>query len=115
MKRKISTVFVVILLLIPFRAKADLFGGDIVVLTQILAQAIQQLVQLKQILQEGQDSLQPGQKAITTFNRNWTNRMGVGGEGYLASPSVVAASALLGYMAPPSELGLTWEPEAFAV
>lgn len=64
---------------------------------------------------QGQDSLQPGQKAITTFNRNWTNRMGVGGEGYLASPSVVAASALLGYMAPPSELGLTWEPEAFAV
>lgn len=64
---------------------------------------------------QGQDSLQPGQKAITTFNRNWTNRMGVGGEGYLASPSVVAASALLGYMAPPSALGLEWAPEAFAV
>ena len=32
--------------------------------------------------------------------------MGVGGEGYLASPAVVAASALAGYMAPPSELGL---------
>ncbi len=64
---------------------------------------------------QGQDSLKPGQKAITTFNRNWTNRMGVGGEGFLASPSVVAASALLGYMAPPSELGLSWEPEAFAV
>jgi hypothetical protein len=27
----------------------------------------------------------------------------------------VAASAMLGYMAPPSELGLAWEPEAFAV
>jgi 3-isopropylmalate/(R)-2-methylmalate dehydratase large subunit len=64
---------------------------------------------------QGPDSLKPGQKAITTFNRNWTNRMGLGGEGYLASPSVVAASALLGYMAPPSELGLAWEPEAFAV
>ncbi|MEO5988108.1 MAG: aconitase family protein [Candidatus Eisenbacteria bacterium] len=64
---------------------------------------------------QGQDSLKPGQRAITTFNRNWTNRMGVGGEGFLASPSVVAASALLGYMAPPSELGLSWEPEAFAV
>ena len=48
----------------------------------------------------------PGQRAITSFNRNWQNRMGLGGEGYLASPSVVAASALLGYMAPPSELGL---------
>jgi 3-isopropylmalate/(R)-2-methylmalate dehydratase large subunit len=64
---------------------------------------------------QGPDSLTPGQRAITSFNRNWTNRMGVGGEGYLASPSVVAASALLGYMAPPSELGLAWEAEAFGV
>ena len=64
---------------------------------------------------QGPDALKPGQRAITSFNRNWTNRMGVGGEGYLASPSVVAASAMLGYMAPPSELGLAWEPEAFAV
>jgi len=64
---------------------------------------------------QGPDSLKPGQRAITSFNRNWTNRMGVGGEGFLASPSVVAASAMLGYMAPPSELGLAWEPEAFAV
>ena len=64
---------------------------------------------------QGPDSLKAGQRAITSFNRNWTNRMGLGGEGYLASPSVVAASAMLGYMAPPSELGLVWEPEAFAV
>jgi homoaconitase/3-isopropylmalate dehydratase large subunit/3-isopropylmalate dehydratase small subunit len=64
---------------------------------------------------QGPDALTRGQRAITTFNRNWTNRMGLGGEGYLASPCVVAASALLGYMAPPSELGLAWEPEAFAV
>ena len=55
---------------------------------------------------QGPDALTPGQRAITSFNRNWQNRMGVGGEGYLASPAVVAASALLGYMAPPSELGL---------
>src|SRR5499427_7294639 len=64
---------------------------------------------------QGPDALKPGERAITSFNRNWTNRMGVGGEGYLASPSVVAASAMLGYMGPPSELGLAWEPEAFAV
>jgi homoaconitase/3-isopropylmalate dehydratase large subunit len=64
---------------------------------------------------QGPDSLTLGQRAITTFNRNWTNRMGLGGEGYLASPCVVAASALLGYMAPPSELGLEWNAEAFAV
>ena len=64
---------------------------------------------------QGPDSLKPGQRAITSFNRNWTNRMGVGGEGFLASPSVVAASALLGYMAPPSELGLAWNAERFGV
>ena len=64
---------------------------------------------------QGPDALRPGQRAITSFNRNWQNRMGVGGEGYLASPAVVAASALVGYMAPPSELGLTRDPELFGV
>ena len=64
---------------------------------------------------QGPDALQPGQRAITSFNRNWQNRMGVGGEGYLASPAIVAASALAGYMAPPSELGLKWEPDVFGV
>jgi 3-isopropylmalate/(R)-2-methylmalate dehydratase large subunit len=64
---------------------------------------------------QGPDKLAAGERAITSFNRNWTNRMGVGGEGYLASPAVVAASALLGYMGPPSELGLAWEPEKFGV
>jgi 3-isopropylmalate/(R)-2-methylmalate dehydratase large subunit len=62
---------------------------------------------------QGPDALQPGERAITSFNRNWQNRMGVGGEGYLASPAVVAASALAGYMAPPSELGLVWIPELY--
>jgi 3-isopropylmalate/(R)-2-methylmalate dehydratase large subunit len=64
---------------------------------------------------QGPDALGKGQRAITSFNRNWQNRMGVGGEGYLASPSVVAASALAGYMAPPSELGLAWDPEKYGV
>jgi 3-isopropylmalate/(R)-2-methylmalate dehydratase large subunit len=64
---------------------------------------------------QGPDALQKGQRAITSFNRNWQNRMGVGGEGYLASPAVVAASALVGYMAPPSELGLKWNPDEFGV
>jgi 3-isopropylmalate/(R)-2-methylmalate dehydratase large subunit len=64
---------------------------------------------------QGPDALTAGQRAITSFNRNWTNRMGLGGEGYLASPAVVAASALLGYMGPPSELGLAWVPELFEV
>ena len=64
---------------------------------------------------QGPDALQPGQRAITSFNRNWQNRMGVGGEGYLASPAIVAASALIGYMAPPSELGLRWDPEIYGI
>jgi 3-isopropylmalate/(R)-2-methylmalate dehydratase large subunit len=64
---------------------------------------------------QGEDRLQQGERAITSFNRNWHNRMGVGGEGYLASPSVVASSALLGYMAPPSELGLAWKPDVYGV
>ena len=41
--------------------------------------------------------------------------MGYGGEGFLASPAVVAASALAGYMAPPGELGLAWNPDRFGV
>jgi 3-isopropylmalate/(R)-2-methylmalate dehydratase large subunit len=64
---------------------------------------------------QGPDVLGPGQRAITSFNRNWQNRMGVGGEGYLASPAVVASSALAGYMAPPSELGIEWDSEKFAI
>jgi 3-isopropylmalate/(R)-2-methylmalate dehydratase large subunit len=64
---------------------------------------------------QGPDALTSGQRAITSFNRNWQNRMGLGGEGYLASPAVVAASALVGYMAPPSELGLQWNPETYGI
>jgi 3-isopropylmalate/(R)-2-methylmalate dehydratase large subunit len=60
---------------------------------------------------QGPDALSPGERAITSFNRNWQNRMGVGGEGYLASPAVVASSALLGYMGPPGDLGIAWKPE----
>jgi 3-isopropylmalate/(R)-2-methylmalate dehydratase large subunit len=64
---------------------------------------------------QGPDALVKGERAITSFNRNWQNRMGLGGEGYLASPSVVAASALAGYMAPPTELGLQWDPDKYGV
>jgi 3-isopropylmalate/(R)-2-methylmalate dehydratase large subunit len=64
---------------------------------------------------QGPDALSKGERAITSFNRNWQNRMGLGGEGYLASPSVVAASALAGYMAPPSELGIPWDAEKYGL
>jgi 3-isopropylmalate/(R)-2-methylmalate dehydratase large subunit len=64
---------------------------------------------------QGEDALSKGQRAITSFNRNWQNRMGLGGEGYLASPAVVASSAMLGYMAPPGELGIEWKADVFGV
>jgi 3-isopropylmalate/(R)-2-methylmalate dehydratase large subunit len=62
---------------------------------------------------QGPDALQAGERAITSFNRNWQNRMGIGGEGFLASPQVVASSAIAGYIAPPDELGLNWDPSVF--
>lgn len=59
MKRYLFSIFLAVALVIsPLKAaKADLFGGDVVVLTQILAQAIQQLIQLKAILSTGNDTL----------------------------------------------------------
>lgn len=44
-------------LIIPRPARADLFGGDVAVLVQILANAIQQLAQLRQIVGTGTDTL----------------------------------------------------------
>jgi hypothetical protein len=38
-------------------SRADMFGGDLVILAQILSNAVQQLIQLKQILNSGQDTL----------------------------------------------------------
>ncbi len=58
MKNKISAVIIATLIFIgPRSAKADLFGGDVVVLTQILAQAIQTVITLKSVLENGKDSL----------------------------------------------------------
>jgi hypothetical protein len=58
MKKHLASLLVVIALLLPSqRAKADLFGGDVVVLTQILVQAIQTVIQLKSILETGTDTL----------------------------------------------------------
>lgn len=53
--------FFVIFLALQFwmipTANADIFGGDVAVLVQILANALQQLAQLKSIVENGQDSL----------------------------------------------------------
>ena len=42
---------------IPASAWADIWGGDILVLTQILANAVMQLKQMKEIFENGSDSL----------------------------------------------------------
>jgi 3-isopropylmalate/(R)-2-methylmalate dehydratase large subunit len=51
--------------------------------------------------------LAKGERAITTTNRNFVGRMGhPESEVYLANPAVAAASAVLGRIAVPEELGL---------
>lgn len=44
-------------LLISEKAKGDMFGGDLVILGQILQQSIQTVLQLKAMLETGQDTL----------------------------------------------------------
>ncbi len=51
-----ATVFLLILPASP-SARADLFGGDLVILGQILQQAIQTVIQLQSILSNGEDTL----------------------------------------------------------
>lgn len=57
MKKKIVTIILCLTLAMPQPAKADLFGGDVAVLVQILAQTIKQLYELQRIVSTGQDSL----------------------------------------------------------
>lgn len=57
LKKRIVSFLLCSILIFPRPAKADLWGGDVVVLAQILAQAIQQLYQLKQIFKNGTDTL----------------------------------------------------------
>jgi 3-isopropylmalate/(R)-2-methylmalate dehydratase large subunit len=48
--------------------------------------------------------LAPGARCISSTNRNFPGRMGAGGRVHLASPVVVAASAILGRIASPAEI-----------
>lgn len=51
--------------------------------------------------------LASGERAVSTTNRNFVGRMGaIDSEIYLASPAVAAASAVMGRIAQPSDLGM---------
>ena len=57
LRKKILIALMCLTLTIPRPARADMFGGDVVVLLKILAQSIQQLYELRQILGTGKDTL----------------------------------------------------------
>ena len=56
MKKIIIGIIAVVTLTAP-PARADMFGGDVVVLVQILANALKQLIELKNIVDNGRDNL----------------------------------------------------------
>ena len=50
------------------------------------------------------DQLKPGERSVSTSNRNFEGRQGKGGHTHLASPLVAAATALKGTLAAPADL-----------
>jgi 3-isopropylmalate/(R)-2-methylmalate dehydratase large subunit len=50
------------------------------------------------------DTLNPGQRAASTSNRNFEGRQGKGGRTHLVSPQVAAATAVVGKLAGPADL-----------
>jgi len=58
LKKYFTLAMITFSLMLPSRsAHADLFGGDVAVLVQILAQAIEQVARLQSIIQNGKDTL----------------------------------------------------------
>lgn len=57
LRRHLGIVFLMFALIFPTPSRADMFGGDVLVLSQILMQAIQQLSALQRIFSTGSDTL----------------------------------------------------------
>lgn len=55
--KKIISIFIAVSLALSSPAKADMFGGDLIYLAQILANAIKQLTELKNMVDNGRDQL----------------------------------------------------------
>jgi 3-isopropylmalate/(R)-2-methylmalate dehydratase large subunit len=53
-----------------------------------------------------EDRLAPGERCVSTSNRNFENRQGVGGRTHLASPLLAAATALTGRITDPRQFEL---------
>jgi 3-isopropylmalate/(R)-2-methylmalate dehydratase large subunit len=51
------------------------------------------------------DQLSPGQYSVSTSNRNFEGRQGIGGRTFLASPLTAVASAVTGRLTDPRALG----------
>lgn len=63
--RKIISILIAVSLMVSPPAKADMFGGDLIYLAQILANAIKQLTELKNMVDNGKDQL----NLLTEINR----------------------------------------------
>lgn len=63
--KKLISVLIVASIAVSTPAKADMFGGDLIYLAQILANAIKQLTELKNMVDNGKDQL----NLLTEINR----------------------------------------------
>ncbi len=57
MKKLFSLFFTTLIFVAPMSAHADIWGADVAVLAQILAEAIEEVLKLQQILNNGKDTL----------------------------------------------------------
>lgn len=73
MAKKIICICMTLLLMTTPAAHADVWGADVAVLTEILAQAIQQLAQLRAILQNGSDTF----GLLESINRGINDSLGL--------------------------------------